>query len=153
MLTFIVGLMAAPIAPTTAMSVAICDVGSVALRDLPTINHNPGFDTYYGELDSDHHGLLESCPELRREIPAGYPPADDDARARASIHVPIPGKTIRSAFIYSVRLPQISADLKAATVEMRYTCTGLCGGSFVAHYIRTARGWRREGPIQMTSVS
>jgi hypothetical protein len=153
MLTLIAGLMVASIAPNTAMSAAICDVGGVALRDLPTINHNPGFDTYYGELDRDRHGLLEACPKLRRKIPAGYLLADDDARARASIHVPVPGKTIRSAFIYTISLPQISADLKTATVEMGYSCTGLCGGSFVAHYSRTAKGWRREGAIHMTSVS
>lgn len=148
MFTLISALVAAVAAPS-ALSTAICDVGQLALKDLPEINHNNRFDAYFSSADP----LLMACPKLQSALPAGYPLADRDARARVSVHAPLPDQYTRPAFIYWISIPKISADLRKATVEMGYECTGLCGGSFVAHYVRTSKGWRREGAIKLIMVS
>jgi hypothetical protein len=77
MLILLAVLIAAAETPNTAMAIAVCDVGRMALRDIPLINNNRTFDAYYDDADP----LLAMCPKLRDEIPAGYPLADGDARA------------------------------------------------------------------------
>jgi hypothetical protein len=149
MLALITALIAAPVAQKAAMPAEICEVGRAALRDLRTVNQNRQFDAYYAGADPHHQDLLEACPELQSELPTGYPLADDDARARAAIHVPQPGNAPRPAFIYAINVPEISADLKRATVRMGYSCTGLCGAGFEARYVRTRNGWQRQGEIRM----
>ena len=140
--------------PSAATSTAICEVGRVALRDLPSINHNRSFDSYYAGVDAEHHDLLEVCPKLKAKIPTGYRLADDDARARAKVHGPsMPGQEVREAFIYSITIPEIGKDLKTAVVHMGYSCTGLCGAGFQATYVRTAKGWKRQGEIRNLFVS
>ena len=154
MIALIGGLIAAASMPNAAPSATICEVGRVALRDLPSINHNGSFDAYYAGVDAEHHDLLEVCPKLKAVIPIGYPLADDDALARAKIHVPpLTGQWPRAAFIYSINIPEISADLKTAVVHMGYSCTGLCGAGFEAVYVRTAKGWKRQGEIRNLFVS
>ncbi|MBB5716641.1 hypothetical protein [Sphingomonas aerophila] len=120
---------------------------------MPSINHNPGFDTYYGGVRPDRRDLLAACPELSADLPAGYPLADNEARARAKVGAPIPGKKVREAFIYFIDVPQVSADLRTAVVHMGYSCTGLCGADFEARYVRTAQGWRLQEAIRTLSVS
>lgn len=149
---FIAALMAAALAPREAAPVMICEVGRIALRDLPLANRNRGYDSYYG-ASSSHKDLLAVCPKLRREVPAGYPMADDDARARAAVHVPLPTNNPRPAFIYTIDIPQISDDLKTAVVRFEYSCTGLCGGILEARYVRTHKGWQRQGAIRVLVVS
>jgi len=144
-----IGAWIAVVAMPSALSTAICDVGKLALKGLPEINYNKRFDAYFSNADP----LLIACPRLRREIPAGYRPEDDEARGRANEHAPIPGRHVRPAFVYWISIPQISSDLRNATVEMGYECTGLCGATFVAHYVRTSKGWRREGAIKPMTVS
>ncbi len=153
MLTFIALLMAVAPAPSAAMSAAICEVGRAALHDLPPADKTGRSDTYYAGADAHHRDLLEVCPKLRSNLPADYPLANSDARNRAAIHAPIPGVNTRPAFIYAINVPEISDDLKSATVHMGYDCTGLCGGGFEAHYVRTAKGWQRQGEIRMLYVS
>ncbi len=155
MIILITGLIAAVSAPSAARSAAICEVGRVALRDLPAINHNRGFDAYYAGANPEHRDLLEVCPKLKAMLPVGYPLADDDARARAKVGFPRPGQHqhTREAFIYSISVPEISADLKSAVVHMGYSCTGLCGAGFEASYVRTAKGWLRQGEIRNFFVS
>jgi hypothetical protein len=149
MLMLIASLMADPDVPSPATSAAMCDVGRMALKDLHEMNSNPQFDAYYDAANPVTH----ACPALRHDIPAGFRIADRDAWARANVHAPIPGKTVRPALIYSIGLPRISDDLQTATVSLSYTCTGLCGGSLVARYVRTAGGWRRDGTVGPIIVS
>ena len=153
MLTILAISMAAAVASNNAKSKAICDVGRAALRDLPPADKSGRSDTYYAVPDPRHSDLLDACPELQSALPTDYPLADDDARARAAIHAPLPGANPRPAFIYTIDIPEISDDLKTAIVHMGYECTGLCGGGFEAHYVRTSKGWQRQGEIRMLFVS
>jgi hypothetical protein len=153
MLTLMAISMAVAPAATTATSAAICEVGRAALHDLPPADKTGRSDTYYAGADTHHRDLLEVCPKLRGALPTDYALADDDARSRVAIHAPVPGTDPRPAFIYAIDVPDISDDRKSATVHIRYDCTGLCGGAFEAHYIRTAKGWQRQGDIRMLYVS
>ena len=153
MIALVFGLMMTAASPSSAEIKAVCEVGSVALRDLPSINGNKEFDSYYVAPNPSRPDLLTICPRLKGKIPKGYPIADDEARSRAAVHVPTPGQHMREAFIYSVGVPQISADAKSAVVHFSYSCTGLCGGELEARYIRTSKGWQREGDIRVLSVS
>lgn len=132
-----------------AKSMAICEASSIAIKDLPMINHNNRFDAYYDDADP----ILSVCPELHSKIPADYPMADSDAHRRANTHAPIFGKNTREAFIYSIGVPQLSDNLKTAIFTMRYDCSGLCGATFMARYERSAGGWHRVGEIILKSVS
>jgi len=153
MLGLIVSAMAGLVAPSTAISTAICEVGRVALRDLPPLDKGVGNVSNYFDADPDHHGLPEVCPVLRQDLPEGYSLADEAAWAKANVHAPIPGKYTSSAFIYAIEAPKISADGKSATIEWGYTCTGLCGGGLVSRYVRTSKGWRRAGGPLLKWVS
>lgn len=153
MMSLVVGLMLTAASPNSTKLAVICEIGSTALRDLPNINGNNEFDSYYAAPDPSRPDLLTLCPKLKAEIPKGYPIADDDARSRAAVHVPIPGQHVREAFIYSVDVPQISSDSESSVVHFVYSCTGMCGGQFEARYIRTSKGWQRDGAIRMLSVS
>ncbi|WP_267397655.1 MULTISPECIES: hypothetical protein [unclassified Sphingomonas] len=153
MFTLITGLSAAALVPAAATSSAVCDVGRVALRDLPKSDRNPDYDIYYAGAGRPREDLLATCPQLQSELPAGYPLADDDARKRASVGAPIPGHFTRPAFIYSIRIAVLSVDRKTATVFFDRSCTGLCGGRSEAHYVRTSKGWKRQGVIRTLYVS
>ena len=125
----------------------VCQVGRVALQDLPAFNANRSYTSYYASPDSSRKDLLDVCPELRRLIPAGYPPADDEARKRASIHVPVPGQSnTPGTEIFSIDPPRIASNGKTALVTMRYDCSGLCGGYTEFRYVRTPTGWRQDKP-------
>lgn len=139
--------------PNAANTQQICEVGRVALRDLPPADLGGSSDTYYEGPDANHHDLLAMCPKLTDMLPTGYLLADSDARKRAAVHVPLAGTTTRPASIYTIQLPQISADRQSAIVHFAYRCTGLCGGEFDARYVRTSRGWQRDGPARTLSVS
>lgn len=153
MIAVLVGLaMATP--PVSRVELkAICQVGRAALRDLPDINANRKFDTYYAAPDSYRRDLLTICPKLKAHLPKGYRIADDDARARASVGAPIPGHYTREASIYSIDVPELNGDFRSATVRMSHSCTGLCGSVSEAFYVRTAKGWRRQGEVRTLSVS
>ena len=141
-------------APDAATSKAICQVGRVALHDLAAIEKNPGVETYYEAGGPDHHrDLLDVCPNLRRDLPASFPMADDQARARANVHVPVPGPALRGVFIYQIDVPELSDDQTKATVHFNYQCSGLCGGMTDAHYVRSKQGWRRDGGFIPVTVS
>ncbi|WP_380786339.1 hypothetical protein [Sphingomonas sp. R86521] len=154
MLTVITGLLLAAAAPPSAApSAALCDVGRAALRDLPMVNQNPKSDSYYAGLGRSREDILEVCPTLRNEVPAGYPLADADALRRAHVGAPIPGESTKSAFIYTISVTKISADGKTATVHFDCMCTGLCGSRSEGRYGRTPKGWRLLGEIRTLSVS
>jgi hypothetical protein len=153
MIALVISVAMTAAAPKLAERTTVCEVGIIALHDLPSINGNKEFDSYYASSELGHPDLLTICPKLKLKVPKGYPIADDDARSRAAVHVPTPGRHVREAFIYSVGIPVVSSDMKSAVVHFEYSCTGLCGGQFQARYIRTAKGWQREGAIQMLSVS
>jgi hypothetical protein len=153
MLALIKGLLAAAVAPTVATSAAICDVGRVAIRDLPMIDRSPDYDTYYAGVGRSREDLLEICPQLKSELPAGYPLADDEARKRASVGAPIPGHFTKPAFIYSINIAELSADGITAIVHFDRLCTGLCGGRSEGRYVRTSKGWQRRGEIRTLYIS
>ena len=140
-------------ASDAATSKAICEVGRLALRDLAVIEKNPGVETYYQVGGPDHRDLLDACPNLRSALPGNFPLADDKARARASVHVPVPGPALRGVFIYQIDVPELSDDQTKAIVHFNYECSGLCGGMTDAHYVRTKQGWRRDGGFIPVSVS
>lgn len=137
----------------TKVTAAVCDIGRLALRDLPAIDHNRGYARYYGNADLKSGDLIAACPALRAEIPQAFPLADDLAIDRASVHGPAQGQITPLTMVFEIGTPEISADLKTATVEMGYICTGLCGAGFVAHYVNGPGGWRRDGEIRNTYVS
>ena len=134
-------------------SKAICEVGRLALRDLAVIEKNPGVETYYQVGRPGHRDLLDACPNLRSALPTNFPLADDKARARASVHVPVPGPSLRGVFIYQIDVPELSDDQTKAIVHFNYECSGLCGGMTDAHYVRTKQGWQRDGGFIPVSVS
>lgn len=117
---------------------SVCDVGRLALRDLPVIDHNKGYARYYGNADLKSGDVIAACPKLRSEIPRGFPIANPIAIKRANVHVPIRGVSTPLTMIFEVGIPQTSDDNRTATVEMGYACTGLCGSGFVAHYVTRA---------------
>lgn len=92
MIALIAGLLAATSGPPPERSTTICDVGLVALRDLPSINQNVGSDTYYDGDSLYQRDILAVCPKLVANLPVGYPLADSDARARARVGFPKPGE-------------------------------------------------------------
>lgn len=139
--------------PTAATSRTVCEIGRVALSDLAIIEKNKGVETYYEIGGQEHTDLLEICPELRTKLPVRFPLADDGVRARANVHVPVPGPPVRSVFIYQIDMPEISADQTKAVVHFNYRCSGLCGGTTDAHYVRTSTGWKREGGFFPVAVS
>jgi len=139
--------------PSANVSRSVCDVGRVALRDLANIEKNEGVETYYDIGAQGHTDLLEVCPKLRTELPARFPLADNRARERANVHVPVPGPPVRGVFIHQIDVPEISADQTRAVVHFNYICSGLCGGTTDAHYVRTSAGWKREGGFIPVSVS
>ncbi|RYF11996.1 MAG: hypothetical protein EOO77_18265 [Oxalobacteraceae bacterium] len=153
MLALIASLVTGVVAADAPTPAVVCEVGHVALHDLPFPDPNPVDVTYYVDADPSHPGLLRSCPALRGKLPAGYSAADGSAWSRANVHAPIPGQRTPPTFIYTFGIPKISPDGKSATVEWGYTCTGLCGGGLVSRYIRTSQGWRLEGKPQMKWVS
>lgn len=153
MFTLGIALMAATVASNAEKSAAICDVGRVALHDLPPANRDPRVDVYYASTGMEPHDLLGVCPELRSEIPNGYHLADYDALKRASVGAPIPGHFTRPAYIYSISVTEISADLETATIHLECKCTGLCGGASEARYARTTEGWQRQGEFRTLWVS
>lgn len=140
-------------APGMATPQAVCEVGRLALRDLAVMQQDRGVDTYYEIGGSDHRDLLDACPALRRDLPVRFPLADDQARARASVHVPVPGPALRGVFIYQIDVPELSGDGTRAIVHFNYRCSGLCGGTTDAHYVRTPTGWKREGGFFPVTVS
>ncbi len=153
MLALIASLVAGVVAADALTPAVVCEIGGVALQDLPSLDPNPSDFTYYVDADPRRPGLMQSCPALREKLPTGYLIADAAAWSRANLPAPIPGQHIPPAFIYTFGIPKISADGKLATVEWRYKCTGLCGGGLVSQYVRTSQGWRREGERQMKWVS
>ncbi len=153
MFALAIGLMLADVPGSATKLAAVCEVGSAAIADLPNINFDKASDAYYAAPDSNGRDLLTICPALKASLPKGYPVADEDARSRAAIHAPIFGRNVREAFIYSVGIPELSEDLKSATVHFSYSCTGLCGAELEARYVRGPKGWRRDGPIRLLSVS
>ena len=153
MLTLLAITMGAATVPSAAQAKAFCEVGRAELRDLPPADTSGRSDSFYAAQDTNRRDLLVVCPKLQGGLPPGYRMADDDARRRAALHAPLPGVTTRPAFIYIAQASQMSADLRAATIRLSYECTGLCGGDFEAHYIRTAKGWRRQGEVRTLSVS
>lgn len=135
-------------------SVPLCEVGRAALRDLPLINHNLNIPSYYGDFKPGQPNLLTRCPQLKHAIPDGYPPADDASRARANGAEQGIGEAYRPpAALYSVGIPELSADGRHATVSLGYSCTGLCGAAYIARYVRTRRGWVRDGKLNPMMVS
>jgi hypothetical protein len=153
MLNLIVILMFAAGAPTAAETQQICDVGRAAFHDLPPASLGGSSDTYFDGPDANRNDLLSMCPALKAMLPIGYRLADSDARQRAAVHVPQEGTATRPASIYTIRLPEISANRQSAVVRFAYRCTGLCGGAFEARYVRTLRGWQRDGLVRTRSVS
>jgi len=141
------------IAPAQATSSTICELGRIVLRDLAVIEKNPGVETYYQVGSPGHRDLLDACPNLRSALPTNFPLADDKARARASVHVPVPGPALRGVFIYQIDVPELSDDQTNAIVHFNYECSGLCGGTTDAHYVRTKQGWQRDGGFIPVSVS
>jgi hypothetical protein len=144
---------AAAVSPDVGNSATICDVGRVALHDLPAVVRDPKYDMYYAGEDRSQQDILSICPKLKNEIPADYSLSDDDARRRASVVAPIPGHFIKPASIYSISVADLSEDQKMATVHFNLSCTGLCGGRSEAKYIRTPQGWQRQGEIRTLYVS
>ena len=120
---------------------ALCEVGRAALVDLPSTNAK----NEYVETDPKRSGLMKLCPQLRQSLPNGYVAVNDDARARASQHYPTSAPPPPWAGIYSVDAPVMAADGQSATVAISWECSGPCGSDTVSRYIRTAKGWRREG--------
>jgi len=153
MIALLIGLMLTAASPSSASSTVVCKVGSVALHDLLKINSSKEVDTYYASTIPDRPDLLTVCPKLKAELPKGYPIADADARSRAAVHAPPPGQQVREAFIYSVGVPEISSDSKSAVVHFGFSCPGLCGAELEVRYIRTSKGWQRDGEIRMLSIS
>ncbi|RYF47910.1 MAG: hypothetical protein EOO38_11205 [Cytophagaceae bacterium] len=153
MIILITGYLAAIVAPTAATSVTICDVGRVALHDLPVVACDLKYDTYYAGEGRSQQDILSICPKLQNEIPAEYRLSDDDARKRANVGAPIPGQFTKPAFIYSISVADLSADQTTATVHFDVSCTGLCGGRSEARYVRTSRGWQRQGEVRTLFVS
>lgn len=147
MLMLLMALAAVAGAPDQTNSNEVCEVGRVALRDLPAFNVNRSYASYYASPDSKRKDLLDVCPALRRLVPKGYPLADNEARTQASTQVPVPGQSNPPAVeIFSIDPPRLSPDKKTAIVTMRYECSGLCGGYTEFRYVRTAAGWRQEKP-------
>lgn len=145
MLTLFVMAIAAHSDPDAARRAATCELGRVALRELPKDSDAPGrYDLRYGFPNPRSPDLLDACPELTRELQTDIPLADAEARRRASVHAPTQERTPLTK-IFNIGLPQFSADLKTADVSMSYECTGLCAGGFVATYVRGPAGWRRTG--------
>ncbi len=145
MLPLLIALTAGAGATGQARPYEVCQVGRVALQDLPAFNVNRNYASYYAASDTNRTDLLDVCPELRRLVPEGYPAADDEARARASDHVPIPfQRDLRAVEIFSIDPPLISSDGKTALVTMRYECSGLCGGYTEFQYVRTTAGWHKD---------
>jgi hypothetical protein len=153
MLTSIVISMTAAVVPNAAVSQQVCEVGRAALRDLPPFDSSGGSDTYVGGPDANHRDLLAMCPKLQELLPVGYRLTNSDARTRAAIHAPLVGVTTRPAVIYTIQIPEISANRQSASVHFSYECTGLCGGEFEARYVRTPRGWQRDGQVRPLAVS
>jgi len=147
MLTLLLALAAVANAPNQKTSNQVCQVGRVALQDLPAFNANRSYASYYASPDTNRKDLLDVCPALRPLVPDGYPFADHEARARASTHVPVPGQSNPpAAEIFSIDPPRLSPDGKTALVTMRYECSGLCGGYTEFRYVRTPAGWHQEKP-------
>ena len=136
-----------------AGSKAICEVGRAALRDLPPVDTSMASDTYYAGAGASDDDLLAKCPKLQRFLPDGYRRADDEAQRRADIHAPSPDTPARAAVIYTIRVLKLSTDRHAATVQVTYVCTGLCGGAFEARYVRTSKGWQRQGEVRPLFLS
>jgi hypothetical protein len=153
MLILLTSLLIGFLGPNAAEPSIVCEIGRVALRDLPPVVLTPMDYTYHIDAGSGHHGLLAVCPSLRAELPAGYSIADETAWARANVHVPIPGKRTSPAIIYLLGVPKVAPDAQSAILEWGYTCTGLCGGGSVSHYVRTATGWRLDGGPRAKWVS
>ena len=144
MLTLLMALAAGTSAPNHVTSKEVCQVGRVALQDLSAFNANRNYASYYVSPGSSRKDLLDVCPVLRQFVPRGYPFADSDARARASVHAPVPGqRNPPLTEIFSIDPPSVSPDGKTALVTMRYECTGLCGGYTEFTYVRTSAGWRQ----------
>ena len=120
---------------------ALCEVGRAALVDLPSTNAK----NEYVETNPKRSGLMKLCPQLRQSLPNGYVAVNDDARARAGQHYPTSAPPPPWAGIYSVDVPVMAADGQSATVAISWECSGPCGSDTVSRYIRTAKGWRREG--------
>ena len=153
MIVLIMGSLATAVSPAVGTSATICDVGRVALHDLPVVVRNSKYDTYYAGSGRSQQDILSVCPKLRNEIPAEYRLSDDDARRRASVGAPIPGHFTKPASIYSISVANLSDDQKMATVHFNLSCTGLCGGRSEAKYVRTSQGWQRQGEIRTLYVS
>ncbi len=126
----------------TAPSPVICELGRVVVADLPPPS-DPGI--YFIETNPAQDGLMKKCPHLAHKLPAGYAAADNDARSRAARHVPTPGPQRPPAVIATIGVPLIAADGRSATVKVTTECSGMCGSGMLYRYVRTAKGWRRDG--------
>lgn len=139
------GILALMIASTghgAAPSRVICELGRVVVADMPPPS-DPGI--YFIETNPAQDGLMKMCPHLAHKLPAGYAAADDDARSRAAEHVPTPGPQRPPAVIATIGVPLIAADGRSATVKVTTECSGMCGSGMLYRYVRTAKGWRRDG--------
>ncbi|MCT8000770.1 hypothetical protein NZL82_02635 [Sphingomonas sanguinis] len=137
-------------AMTAAERKVSCELGKTVLADMP-ITSEAG---RYIDTDSGQAGLLALCPELAGKLPAGYRAADADARLRASIHAPpLAGPRPPVAILYTIGLPEIDKDGRHAKLTLTTECTGMCGSGMLYRYVRTSRGWRRDGPPSPLWVS
>ena len=142
------------VSPASGENTAICDVGRLALRELPTLDANTGYARFYGDAHLKSADLLTACPALRYELLSGFPVADEIATKRAGDHFPRwAGHSTPLTMIFEIGIPVVSPDGESAVVEMGTTCTGSCGSGFIAHYVRGSSGWRRDGKIFNAFVS
>ncbi len=123
-----------------------CEIGRLAVADLRPA---PSSETYL-EVDLAHSELIKLCPALGPQLPQGIAAAN--ARARSSATGKRPWRGAR-ATVYTIEIPRLVADRDHAAAEVWLRCGGLCGRGHILFYVRTTKGWRRDGKPTPSWVS
>lgn len=128
------------------------DAGELGRLSIAELRPVGGRKTYI-ELNPKRSELLRLCPELRRYRPKNVVAADANARLCASGKVTSRRCHGPRSGVYSIDRPRIVAETDHAVTEVSFQCGGTCGRGYVIFYVRTAKGWHRDGEPRMPWVS
>jgi hypothetical protein len=129
---------------------AQCAVGAVAIADLPLVARKVGeYPTYYSDRATQKLTLLQLCPDLRTRLPKDFPIAGPAEYARLGVHI-LAGDPMH---LFSIGQPTMLLDHGTATVDISYSCPGLCGGELRLTYQHDGKVWKRTGEPVLLQIS
>lgn len=116
-------------APDQTTSTEVCQVGRVALRDLPALTSTTAMPAITLVPIATERTCWTFALHFDRKCQKDIHFSNNEARTRASAHVPVPGQSNPPATeIFSINPPRVFSDGKTALVTMRMNALDFAGG-------------------------